>query len=158
MAGKDFHKVIVGRAEFVDFVDFDLHVIPAKVDTGAFRSAVHADNISLSEDSTTLTFRLLGGHPVCEGKSAVISTKKFATVRVSSSFGHHEERFSVKLRVTVGPETFWAEFSLANRSKMVYPVLLGRKVLSGRFLVDTAHSQIDSSTLKERYGLDSFSV
>lgn len=127
--------------------------IPAKVDTGAYRSAVHADNIQLSEDGKTLSFRLLGGHPVCGALAADMSTDSFKVVLISNSFGHTEERYEVKLRVKLGPKIFTATFSLADRSKKIYPILLGRKMLNNRFLVDTAHAQINRVELKKQYGI-----
>lgn len=156
MAKRNYHKEIVGRGELIDFVDCGLTNIPAKVDTGAFSSALNADQITLSDDGSTLTFRLLGDHPVAEGKTYIVSTKKFSRVWVSSSFGHREERYHVQLQVRVGTQTFWADFSLANRMKKAYPVLLGRKLLTDRFIVDTAQSQIDPSELRAKYGLDFF--
>ena len=61
----DFHKVIIGRAELLHFLDFEIADIPAKTDTGAYRSAIHATNIKLIENGLRLKFDVLGGHPVC---------------------------------------------------------------------------------------------
>jgi hypothetical protein len=127
--------------------------IPAKVDTGAYRSAVHADNIRLSEDGKMLHFRLLGGHPVCGALATEMSADSFRVVNISNSFGHAEDRYEVRLRVKLGPKIFTAAFSLADRSKKVYPILLGRKLLNNRFLVDTAHAQINRIELKKQYGI-----
>lgn len=127
--------------------------IPAKVDTGAYRSAVHADNIKLSEDGTTLHFRLLGGHPVCGALATEMNTNDFKVVSIANSFGHTEERYEVKLKVKLGPKIFYATFSLADRGKKVYPILLGRKMLNNRFLVDTAEAQINRIELKQKYGI-----
>jgi hypothetical protein len=154
MARSDFHKVVVGRAELLHIVDTAMGDIPAKVDTGAYRSAIHADNIHLSDDDKTLEFRVLGGHPVCGQLAATVTTQSFQKVWVSNSFGHREERYEVKLRVKLGPKVFLATFSLADRGKKIYPVLLGRKLLNGRFIVDTSHSQINRIELKKQYGIE----
>jgi hypothetical protein len=154
MARTDFHKVIVGRAELVHFMDFEMADVPAKVDTGAYRSAVHADQIQLSDDGKKLSFRLLGGHPVCGGLATVVETDQFQKVWIANSFGQREERFEVKLRVKLGPKIFTATFSLADRSKKIYPILLGRKMLNNRFLVDTAHTQVNRVELKQKYGIE----
>jgi hypothetical protein len=135
-------------------MDYDMADIPAKTDTGAYRSAVHADQIQLSDDGNVLSFRLLGGHPVCAKLATVLTTSDFKTVWIANSFGHREERFEVKLRIKLGPKVFKATFSLADRSKKIYPILLGRKLLNKRFLVDTAYSQIDRIDLKKRYGIE----
>jgi len=154
MARTDFHKVVVGRAEALHFMDYAIADVPAKVDTGAYRSAVHADNITLSADGKTLSFRLLGGHPVCGALATTIQTEQFTKVWIANSFGHREERFEVKLRVKLGSRIFTAAFSLADRSKKVYPILLGRKLLNNRFLVDTAYSQLNRVELKQQYNIE----
>lgn len=154
MARIDFHKVIVGRAELLHFMDFAIEDIPAKVDTGAYNSAVHADHIKLIDGGKALEFRLLSGHPLCGDLAATMTTKKFQTVAVINSFGTREERYEVKLRVKLGPKVFVATFSLADRSKMTYPILLGRKLLNNRFLVDTAETQVDRLALKQMHNID----
>jgi len=153
MARTDFHKVVIGRSESLHFMNYAMSDIPAKVDTGAYRSAVHADDIRLSDDGKTLHFRLLGGHPVCGVLATEMSTDDFKIVSISNSFGHTEERYEVKLKVKLGPKIFPATFSLADRSKKIYPILLGRKMLNNRFIVDTSGSQIDRVELKKQYGI-----
>lgn len=149
----DFHKVIVGRAEELTFVEFAMHNIPAKVDTGAYRSAVHATEISIDQSLNVLSFTLLGGHPVCGTMATRVSTDDFKEVTVANSFGHEESRYEVRLRVKLGPKIFWTRFTLADRSKKIYPILLGRKMLNGRFLVDTNETSIDRVELKAKYGI-----
>lgn len=154
MARSDFHKVVIGRAEYLHFVDFEVADLPAKVDTGAYRSAVHADNIKLDEATNTLTFRLFGSHPVCGHAAKTITTKEFNLVAVANSFGHRELRYEVKLRVKLGPKKFWATFSLADRSKKIYPILIGRKLLNNRFVVDPQLTTLNRIELKAKYGIE----
>ncbi len=154
MASKhDFHKVIIGRSEVLTFVGTDAIDVPAKTDTGAYRSAVHASNISVN-DAGILSFELLGGHPVCGSMSRVIEAEGYKKVIVANSFGQEEERYEVKLKVKLGPKIFHARFTLADRSKKIYPILLGRKLLNHRFLVDSAETSLDRITLKRQYGID----
>lgn len=148
----DFHKLIVGRSERLNFVDFRIHGVPAKVDTGAYRSAVHASDIE--ETDGVVSFVLFGGHPVCGQMATRISTREFQKVMVANSFGHREERYDVKFRVKLGPKIFKAKFTLANRSKKIYPILLGRTMLNRRFLIDTNESAVDRVQLKKEYGID----
>lgn len=154
MAGrKDFHKVIIGRSESLSFVGHDILDVPAKTDTGAYRSAVHASNIKLNPKTGVLSFELLGNHPICGNMSTKTEVKSFKKVTVENSFGHSEERYEVKLKVKLGPKVFMARFTLADRSKKIYPILLGRKLLNNRFLVDSAESAINRVTLRERYNV-----
>lgn len=149
----DFHKVVIGRAEKLSFIELGINDVPAKVDTGAYRSAIHASKIKLSEDGKTLSFRLLGNHRVCGTMAIDASTRHFSQVTIANSFGHEELRYEVKLKVKLGPKVFLATFSLADRSKKVYPVLIGRKLLNRRFAVDTAQTSINRVELKKKYGI-----
>jgi hypothetical protein len=154
MASKhDFHKVIIGRSEILSFVDSEAVNVPAKTDTGAYRSAVHASNITVSPEGI-LSFELLGGHPVCGAMVHRISAEEYTKVWVANSSGHREERYEVKLRVKLGPKVFHARFTLADRSKKIYPILLGRKLLNHRFLVDSSKTSLDRVSLKQQYGID----
>lgn len=147
------HKIVIGRAEYMHFVDVGANDIPAKVDTGAYRSAVHASDIKLSNDGKTLSFKLLGNHPICSNLSKEIITKDFSQVKIANSFGDEELRYEVKMRVKLGPKTFAANFSLADRSKKIYPILIGRKILNGRFMVDTSQTSLNRIELKKKYGI-----
>lgn len=149
---RDFHKVVIGRGERLSFVGTRAHTIPAKVDTGAYRSAVHATEIV--EIDGKLQFTILGEHPVCGSMAETMSTDEYRKVNVSNSFGHEESRFEVKLKVKLGPKIFIAKFTLADRSKKVYPILLGRTMLNGRFLIDTDESAVDRVELKKEYGIE----
>ena len=149
----DLHKTVIGRAEELSFIAPEIPNVPAKVDTGAYRSAVHAARIKLSKDGKVLSFELLGGHPVCGAMSQQVETNSFKQVQIANSFGHTEVRYEVKLRVKLGPKVFLAAFTLANRSQKIYPVLLGRKMLNNRFFIDTAETSIDRIELKKKYGI-----
>src|SRR5690606_5030536 len=139
----DFHKTVIGRAEVVNFVDYGILHVPAKTDTGAYRSAIHASDILLDEATGTLSFQLLGDHPICGPMSQKVETTNFDRVWVANSFGHREERFEVKLKIKIGPKIFIARFTLADRSKKIYPILLGRKLLNHRFFVDSSLSNMN---------------
>lgn len=153
MASKhDFHKVIIGRSEVLTFVGTEAVNVPAKTDTGAYRSAVHASNIEVHDG--VLSFDILGGHPVCGAMAHRLSAEEYASVWVANSFGHREERYEVKLKVKVGPKVFHARFTLADRSKKIYPILLGRKLLNHRFLVDSSETSLDRVTLKREYNIE----
>lgn len=149
----DFHKVIIGRAEELSLVDLGANNVPAKTDTGAYRSAIHASNIKLDTKTNILTFTLFKGHPMFDSLSAEVSTDNFKKVDIANSFGHREVRYEVKLRTKLGPKVFIASYTLADRSKKIYPILIGRKMLNGRFLVDTFETSVNRIELKNKYGV-----
>lgn len=152
MKRNDFHKVIIGRSERLDFVELEIHGVPSKVDTGAYRSAIHASDIV--EEDGQVSFTVLGGHPVCGTMAQRLSTRDFKKVTIANSFGHEEERYDVGFKVKLGPKIFKAKFTLADRSKKIYPILLGRTMLNRRFLIDTNESAVDRVQLKKEYGIE----
>lgn len=145
--------MIIGRSEPITFVGYEkLMSIPAKIDTGAYRSAVHADNIYVDEVGR-LHFTLFAGHPTCANCATDIITKKFNKASISNSFGDTEDRYEVTLKVKIGSKIFNESFTLANRAKKIYPILLGRKLLNNRFLVDPSISGISRNELKAKYNI-----
>ena len=146
-------REIIGRSAELVFVDFsDVHV-PAKIDTGAYRSAIHATDIRVDEDGT-LHFRILGDHPVCQEAAFEASTKNYKKVDIANSFGDHEDRYEVKLRVRIKDTEFVTAFTLADRKKKIYPILLGRKALKKRYVVDIDQTGVDRIALKERFKIN----
>jgi hypothetical protein len=154
MTTKNTHKLVIGRAELLHFLDIDVVDVPAKIDTGAYRCAVHADQIQLSPDGKTLSFRLFGSHPIVGHHAKVIKTDDFRRVNIENSFGHSEQRYDVKFNVQLGPQKINTSFTLADRSMKIYPILIGRKLLNKRFVVDTSLSSVDSVKLKQQFDYD----
>lgn len=149
------YPVIIGRSELVDFSELLLTHVPAKADTGAYRSAVHAKNIKVIKKNgkDALSFELLEGHPTTVYARTVVATE-FTTAVVENSFGASEERYAVMLKIKLGTKIFKTEFTLTDRSVKTYPILLGRKTLNKRFLVDSAKSHIDRKELKNKFNVD----
>lgn len=148
------YQVIIGRAENIDFVDVSLGV-PAKIDTGAFRSAVHATNIKEAkntEGEAVLKFNLFGHK--CQPVKRRIETTRFDKLAVKSSNGKVETRYEVTLKIKLGPKIFNTSFTLANRKDNVFPVLIGRKALTNRFIVDTAKAGVRRQDLAQEFGLN----
>ncbi len=71
----------------------------------------------------------------------LLTFEQFETREVTSSNGIKEERYMVKLLVKMDGRSIRARFTLANRSTQKYPVLIGRNVLRGKFVVDIKHSK-----------------
>ena len=128
-------KQVIGRVELLSFPDASITNLPAKVDTGAYRSSVWATHIR--EEGGRLYFTLLGPRSAWySGKE--LSVGEYKRVQVESSFGHKQTRYSIFLRVSIAGRTFTSNFTLANRATKTYAVLIGRKMLKNRFLVDVA--------------------
>jgi len=63
---------------------------------------------------------------------------------ITSSNGKCQERFVIKTPLSIGNLTFRAEISLADRSQMQFPMLVGRTALRRRMVVDSGHSWLQS--------------
>ena len=51
-------------------------------------------------------------------------------------------RFVIKTKVKIFDRVIRAEFSLSNRGNLKFPVLLGRKILRHRFLIDVTKKDL----------------
>lgn len=133
---------IIGRVAEVDFPGWDLYGLKAKVDTGAYTSSLHCHSIKeIKEEGgeSRVRFRLLDpSHDSYQKQSVEMPVTRRKKVR--SSNGTTEERIFIKASLFLLEQELEGEFSLNDRSDMRYPVLLGRKLLRGRFLVDVTRS------------------
>lgn len=130
---------IIGRAELVDLPDWDLYGIKAKIDTGAYTSSLHCHHIERieKEGKPFVRFNLLDpSHEIYNDKLFELPIYKSKAVK--SSNGQTEERFIVKTKVRIMGKELNAELSLTDRSEMRYPVLIGRKLIKGHFIVDVS--------------------
>lgn len=145
------YKSIIGRYELISFPDYLLPDIPAKVDTGANYSSIHADNIKIIKKDGVehLQFTLMRDHGSYDYNRKV-TVKSFYSTQIENSFGHSERRYVVTLKCKMANRTFNSQFTLANRTTKTFPILLGRKLLDGRFLIDTSVNNISSRTHKGR--------
>jgi len=130
---------VIGRLETIDFPEWDIFDIEAKIDTGAYTSSLHCHHITAHEKEgrEMVKFNLLDpSHETYNDKlfELPIHRKKM----VKSSNGSTEERYVVKTKVRIFDKLLTAELSLTDRSEMKYPILVGRKLINGRFLVDVS--------------------
>jgi len=112
-------------------------LIPAKVDTGADTSSIWASDVR--EHDGMLEFVLFGkGSQYYTGQTLTVPPSAYRVTTIANSFGHRELRFVVKLHVVLGGRLVRASFTLADRSSKVYPILIGRRLLKNKFVVDVA--------------------
>ncbi len=143
-------KDIIGRAALITVKG--MRNIPAKVDTGADSSCIWASDIL--ETNGLLRFNLFGHlSSYFTGEYIILESAEYKRTRVASSTGQRQARYAVLLPTTIAGHTFIVRYSLANRESMVYPILLGRDVLSRQFLVDVNQSipeHIEASLRSEK--------
>lgn len=125
----------LGRREIVDFPDLGLFGLTAKIDTGANTTALHCHHVRV--ENGVLFFRLLDEtHP--EYQDTEHRFEKFELKTIKSSFGESELRFIIRTKIKIGKRTLRGIVSLTDRANMKYPVLIGRRLLKNRFLVDVS--------------------
>ena len=129
----------IGKKDRIDLPEWDVFGIEAKVDTGAYGCALHCHHVEVvkQEEEDVLRFKLFDPHHA-EYDDRFIYARHYARKRVKSSSGQVEERYSVKTLMRVFGKQYRTEFSLTDRQQMRYPVLIGRKFLNKRFLVDVS--------------------
>lgn len=128
-------KLTVGRRELIDFPDLGLFGITAKVDTGAYTTALHCHDIR--EDNGVLYFKLLDpSHP--DYTERELNFTEYSQKEIKNSSGETEKRFIIKTIIKIGPKRIKSVISLTDRGTMRYPVLIGRKLLKNRFIVDVS--------------------
>ncbi|MGM0545137.1 MAG: ATP-dependent zinc protease [Bacteroidota bacterium] len=151
MAAKKRKLKTIGRIESIHFPEWDLYDIDAKIDTGAYTSSLHCHHIKPveKEDGEYVRFNLLDpSHETYNGKLFELPIHRKKVVK--SSNGSTEERFVVKTKVQLFDRLLTAELSLTDRSEMRYPVLVGRKLINGRFLVDVSQKYLTKNETKEQ--------
>lgn len=122
----------IGNSTLVDFPEFDVQGVPARVDTGARISSVWG-SAKVVDDTLHVVF--FGEEsPLYTGK--VITFTEYEEIVISSSMGHIQRRYKVVILVKLRGKKVRAAFTIANRSTQVYPVLIGRNILRGKFVVD----------------------
>ncbi|MGB0134821.1 ATP-dependent zinc protease [Dokdonella sp.] len=135
------NKLVLGWKESVVLPDLGNIRLPAKLDTGARTSALHAVGMNYSKSRSAMwiefelpdidqalrhRFRL----PVAEHRS------------VKSSTGMAQIRPVVILTLRLADQVWSTEVTLTDRSDMELPMLIGRSALKGKFLVDPSRTRL----------------
>ncbi len=120
-------KIIIGRVEKIDLTELELYDLNCKIDTGAYTGALHVDKIAQKDDMVEFcTFKKTYTLPIHKQKL------------VKSSNGKKELRFYIKTDAIFLGKKYKIILSLTNRGSMKNPILIGRKFLNNRFLVDVS--------------------
>jgi hypothetical protein len=128
-------RTTIGRLEHIALPGLGVVRVEAKLDTGAYRSALHYQKLRirrLGEEKRLVVDFQMGG----QRKTKVF--KSFKRVTVKSSNGEKSLRYLISTSVRLGAHRVRTQFTLFDRSDMRYQVLLGRKFLRGRFVVDVS--------------------
>ncbi len=144
-------KRLIGRREEIDLPEWDLFGIDAKVDTGAYTSSLHCHHIEeIAEEGgeKKVQFNLLDpSHEAYNEKQMTL--RVFDEKKVKSSNAQIESRYIVKTNVFIFDRDYEIELSLTDRSEMKYPILLGRRFLQKKFIVDVSKVNISKKEIQK---------
>lgn len=143
-------KLIVGRSDVIDLPELGLYNLSAKIDTGAYTSAIHYHHAEVitREGNKVLHFTLLDPeHPDYNDKSFFF--ENFTRRTIKNSFGSVEERYIIRTTIRLFGRDYSSEFSLSDRGSLRFPILLGRKLLRKNFIVDVSKHNLSYDQKKK---------
>lgn len=138
---------IIGRVEKVHLPDLSINNLDAKIDTGAYTSSLHCHSVeiySIKGKNRVHFYVLDPSHPEYEGKRFESPVHKIK--KIKSSNGIVSERVIIKQKIIFGGRESSIQLSLSDRSDMKFPLLIGRRFMSGKFLVDVSKKYIHSTS------------
>lgn len=141
-------KKIIGRLDRAEFPDLNLKEISVKIDTGAYTSSIHCENIEEIDGVLHCVF-LDNEHPEYNHKT--FSFEEYNKIRVKSSNGIAQSRFEIKSRIKIFGKIYKISLSLSNRKEMKHPVLLGRKFLNKKFIVDSELKDLSYNAIQNEH-------
>lgn len=139
----------IGWREWVQMPDLGVEEIKAKVDTGADNSSLHAFNIEryTEDDVPMVRFDI---HPRQRKKRPSIScvAEVVGEKKVKNPGGRTEIRPVIKTILVVAGKNVEAKVNLTTRDEMTFRMLLGRRTIRKRFLVDPGRSYLGGRPTK----------
>lgn len=137
LAARAESPTLAGWVEKVQLFDNEA-MVKAKLDTGAKTSSIHATDIETfkrkgrSWTRFTLSYETVDDQRISHRMEQRV--KRF--IRVKEHDKENDRRPVVELDICIAGRWHRSQFSLADRSKFVYPVLLGRRFLAGVVVID----------------------
>jgi hypothetical protein len=126
---------VVGPIELVNFPEFKMSDVPAKIDTGADTGALHCTKIEEIGKGKTSILRF----SPFDKPEITIEAVEFVTKHVRSSNGDASVRYFITTTIHLQGRDFPIQLSLADRTEMKFPMLIGKRFLEdNNFLVDVS--------------------
>ncbi len=142
---KSLPLTVIGWRECVSLPGFEIPLIRAKIDTGAASSSIHATHIEYFQENGQEMIRFqIHPHQRNIHDTVTVVAPLIEHRDIKSSNGQKQTRPVIKTPIQLGEHSWDIELSLTNRSLMGYRMLVGRKALRKRFLVDVSKSFLQS--------------
>jgi hypothetical protein len=143
---------IIGWKEWIGLPDLGIPAVKAKIDTGARTSALHVFDLQefVAEGRQMVRF---GIHPLQRRKDILrfCEAPVLEKRRVKDSGGHIEKRYVIRTTAVMGALSWPIDITLTNRDLMLFRMLLGRKAVENRFLLNPGRSYLTGRSLTKAY-------
>lgn len=149
---------VLGWVEKIQLADWGVE-LKAKLDTGALTSSIHATHIERFEREGDDWVRFMIDVEDERDDEAVQKLFERPLYRnvILRGAGGEDRRPVVLLDVCIGSAIYEEQFSLEDRSDMIYPVLLGRRTIQHLGVVDVSRTFVTEARCDEdsrRYDAD----
>jgi hypothetical protein len=135
--------VVIGWKEHADFPEWGVRRVKVKIDTGARTSALGVSSYQLHHEKAGMVAEVqLALKRKFPNRIKVVRVPVLSLVMVRNTGGSLEQRPLVETTLRMGPITKRVQFTLADRGRMRFPMILGRKALEGDFTVDVARKYL----------------
>jgi hypothetical protein len=135
--------VVIGWKEYADLPDWNLFHVPVKIDTGARTTALGVtaweQRRLRGQAHVRLTLAPWRGQPQ---RVRTVTVPLLRVVRVKNTGGSITIRPVIELTLQLGPVRKLIAATVADRSHMLTPIIVGRSALAGDFLVDAARKYV----------------
>jgi hypothetical protein len=133
-------RTSLGWREWLALPGLGIAAIKAKLDSGARTSSLHVEEMETYSLGGVLHVRFLV-RPRRRSARAIACSAAVTDRRVvTDSGGYRSERWFIRTEIALAGRHFPIEINLTDRRAMLFPLLLGRSALGGRFGVDPALS------------------
>jgi hypothetical protein len=136
--------ITVGWRERLALPQLGIGLLKAKLDTGARSSSLHVDTLEdfQRDGATWVRFTMHVGRR--QPLDICCEAPALDRRAVTDTGGRRTERWFIRSDVLLGGQRFAIDINLTDRRHMLFPLLLGRSALTGRFAVDPALSYTQS--------------
>lgn len=128
--------LLIGWREWISLPQLGLTAVKAKIDTGARSSSLHVTALETFERAGRTWLRFAVAPRRRSTRTVRCEAPALERRAVTDSGGRTAERWFIRSTIVLGGARFDAEINLTDRGGMLFPMLLGRTALRGRFRVD----------------------
>jgi hypothetical protein len=134
-------RIVLGWRERLALPQLGIDLLRAKLDTGARSSSLHVDTLETfqRDGAVWLRFTVSGRHRQ-QVPAMLCEAPALDRRMVTDTGGRSAARWFIRTDVLLGGRLFPIDINLTDRRHMLFPMLLGRSALDGRFAVDPALS------------------